>query len=387
MNDNPIRILEEAYKLADSEVKKDGGENFLNEIGKYQKERLNIIITNAESFKAIIAVLVTSLTKKIETPTQDIRLHKQEFKNGYSGRTFDTKYVTPFLKEKFRRFSMLSGSGWLTRSLEQAHPFTLDFPGKIRDKKVKEAFLDILDGIETKKEDPKRYLIGLFILLIKITKSEQKMLIKEDFLSNITIERIITLLNKHFYQTYKSPGASRLPVIAIYSIYKLLMNSTERYADKKLEPLKSHLSSDTKSKTLGDIEIKDKRGNYFEVVEIKHKIPIDTILIEDAVSKIGKTPIQRYYMLTTAMPNIKHGEEKNVIDLVDKINSEKTFEIIVNGVISSIRYYLRLLDDPSKFLAVYTNSLNEEFKKGTEIKEEHIRSWEIISRDIQNSII
>jgi hypothetical protein len=42
MNDNPIRILEEAYKLADSEVKKDGGENFLNEIGKYQKERLNI---------------------------------------------------------------------------------------------------------------------------------------------------------------------------------------------------------------------------------------------------------------------------------------------------------------------------------------------------------
>lgn len=382
MKYTPRRILEEAYTSADFEVKKDGGKAFLSNIGKDQEDRLKTIATNAESFKAIIAVLVTSLTKKIEEPTQDIRLHKQEFKNGYSGRTFDTRYITPFLKEKFRRFSMLSGSGWLTRSLEQAHPFTLDFPGKIRNEKVKKAFLDIINGIEVKKENPKEYLIGLFILLIKLTKSEERLLIKEDFLGNITIERIIAALNKHFYQTYKSPGASKLPVIAIYSIYRLLVNSVDRYADKKLEPLKSHLSSDTKSKTLGDIEIKDKKGNYFEVVEIKHKIPIDTILVEDAVSKIEKTQIKRYYMLTTAIPNIKLGEEKKVTDLVNKINSKQTFEIIVNGVMSSIKYYLRLLDDSSKFIKVYTNLLNEEFKKGTEIKEEHMIAWKNISRNI-----
>ena len=63
----------------------------------------------------------------------------------------------------------------------------------------------------------------MFILLIKLTKSEERLLIKEDFLGNITIERIIAALNKHFYQTYKSPGACKLAVIAIYSIYRLLI--------------------------------------------------------------------------------------------------------------------------------------------------------------------
>ena len=39
-------------------------------------------------------------------------------------------------------FPAMAESGWLTRSLEQAHPYTLDYPGKITPKIVKEAFLE-----------------------------------------------------------------------------------------------------------------------------------------------------------------------------------------------------------------------------------------------------
>lgn len=53
---------------------------------------------------------------------------------------------------------MKGGSGWLTRSLEQVHPYTLEYPGKILDRAVKEAFLQILHDIQENRADPKKYL-------------------------------------------------------------------------------------------------------------------------------------------------------------------------------------------------------------------------------------
>jgi DNA (cytosine-5)-methyltransferase 1 len=108
------------------------------------------------------------LVKKIEDPTQDVRYHKTELPNGYSGRSFDTSYVTPFIAEKFQRFAMKSGSGWLTRSLEQAHPYTLTYPGRILDKAVREAFLQILNDIEENLVNPQKYLHAIFTSLINL---------------------------------------------------------------------------------------------------------------------------------------------------------------------------------------------------------------------------
>jgi len=74
----------------------------LRSLNNSQKEWLNSIIDNAESFKAVLTVLTTSLVKKIEDPTQDVRYHKVELDGGYSGRTYDTKSVTPFLRINFQ---------------------------------------------------------------------------------------------------------------------------------------------------------------------------------------------------------------------------------------------------------------------------------------------
>src|SRR5699024_7544403 len=94
-------------------------------------------------------VLVSSLFYKKFNPQQDVRRHQVHFENGYSGRTFDTKYVTPFLKNKRFRGAMKE-SGWLTRSLEQPYEYTKDYQGKISNKKVKDAFLSIFEDVEEK---------------------------------------------------------------------------------------------------------------------------------------------------------------------------------------------------------------------------------------------
>ena len=263
---NVREILEEAYQLAES------GNNKKPELSESQQKWVETIVEKAESQKAVLAVLITSLTQKIETPAQDVRYHKKELLNGYSGRSFDTLHITPFIKEKFQRLAMRSGSGWLTRSLEQVPPFTLDFPGKIRNKLVKEAFLEILNDIEENRADPQKYLHAVFVSLINLMERSQvnlSLLVEtnedstQPLQSNtITIENIVNLLKYHFSYNYRVAGASRLPVLAVYSAYEMLM-SVERYEGKTLSPLKSHTTSDTKSGGIGNIEVLNENGDFF----------------------------------------------------------------------------------------------------------------------------
>jgi len=100
-----------------------------SDVGKFQTDldnsyqsRLSIIVDNACSGgnKAVLAVIVTLLLKKMLSSEQDIRLHQKNMDNGFSGRGLDQRIVTPFLRDNKFPY-MQSGSGWLTRSLEQNH--------------------------------------------------------------------------------------------------------------------------------------------------------------------------------------------------------------------------------------------------------------------------
>jgi len=367
-------ILSNAFSEAEKEIKKDGGKKYLNKLNASQKEWLVKVVGKSESLKAVVTALTTCFVKKIEDPKQDIRYHKYELKNGYSGRTLDTSYITPFFKSHFRRLAMKE-SGWLTRSIEQPHPFTKNFPGRIRDKEVKTAFLDIVDDIETKKADSQTYLISLFILLIKSTSIEQTRMDIIKIEKGITIGSIVDALKIHFFNKYSVSGASRLPVVALYSIYQILIKDISRFENKKLLPLRSHISPDARARGVGDLEVVDEKGEYFEAVEIKHGIPIDSVMIQDAYDKFKVTPIKRYYLLTTAEPNIKQGEEDKILEVVEEIRNKHGCEVIVNGLIHSLKYYLRLLNEPSKFIDNYTKNLEIEFSKTTEIKKEQIIKW------------
>lgn len=96
------------------------------------KHNIDIVIQNSENSKAVLAVTLTSLIYKALHPDQDIRNHQASIPNGYAGRIFDMNHITPFLRSK--SFPCMAESGWLTRSLEQKHPYTLDYPGAITPK-------------------------------------------------------------------------------------------------------------------------------------------------------------------------------------------------------------------------------------------------------------
>lgn len=368
---NQIRsILEDTYQLAAS------SDSTYSALSKSQERWVNTLMEKAESFRAVLTVLITSLVKKIQTPTQDVRYHQDNLPNGYSGRGLDTEHITPFMKAKFRRFAMAE-SGWLTRSLEQPYPYTLAYEGKIRSKTVKDAFLQILNDIEENRADPKKYLRAIFSALIALMKEPQ---INFDFLKEtqhtetVTIEKIVDLLRHHFSHDYGVAGASRLPVLAVYSAYEMLME-IQRYEGKTLLPLKSHTAADTKSHGIGDIEVLS-GNNFFEAVEIKHNIPISLGIVEDAYQKFAQTPVSRYYLLTTAEPNVEDIDAVN--DFVREIHRRRECEVIINGILPSLKYYLRLLSTPQLFLQNYSRNLQLDFQQRAEIKEPHLRYWETL---------
>ncbi len=351
-------ILKSLYDISDTP-------HFLDEL---QNGYIKTILTHSESHKGVLTVLITSLVKKVEMPSQDIRLHKEEFEGGYSGRGYDTKFITPFMRNYFPRFAMAE-SGWLTRSLEQPHPFMRDFAGKIRNRSVKTAFLEIIHDVQVNLVNPKAYLISLLNGLKQL--QDFSVDIPSTTTSQFTVSSILGLLESHFLYTYKTSGASRLPVLALYAVYQSLM-LLPRYEKKVLVPLKNQTTADTKSHSIGDIEITNPDGQFFEAIEVNHEKLIDLDMVQIAFEKIKKLPISRYYLLTTKTPNTNQLAE--IEEFCSKILSQHGCEMIVNGLMPTLKYYLRLLPSLSQFLDDYTAILQTEFSTGG-IKSVHLQKW------------
>lgn len=370
--------LTDIFEKAEVEVKKDGGLEFLKSIPETSARYISILARNSSSQKAVVTVLITSLVKKIEDPSQDIRLHKTEFNQGYSGRSYDTANITPFLKRELPRIAMAE-SGWLTRSIEQPHPFDLDFPGKIRNLAVKDAFLGIIKDIENRGVNPEKVLEGLFVELINEVLLDQPTIEDSNHSEKeITIYKTIIALKKHF----ALKRSAILPVVAIYSMYQVITTELERYVDKNLLKLKSHTTSDERSKSIGDIEVKNQDGEYFEGVEIKHNRQITPQLIRDAYKKFKGEKVRRYYFLTTALPEIEETNLDEVMGAIEDIRKKHGCEVIINGVIPTIKYYLRLIDSSREFVENYSRNLQSFYGTTSHIERDHVESWDSLSKGI-----
>lgn len=370
-NINPNQFLENTYKNALELV-----DEKVTDLNNEQLEWVKLIVDKEESFKGVYSVLVASLTYKSIHPEQDIRYHKVELENGYSGRGFDTKYVTPFLKSK-KFFGAMKESGWLTRSLEQVHPFTLDFPGKIRNADVKQAFLNIMNDVEENNASSEMYLTNIFRLsIIEKSKKTVTLVNPVESESSVNIEQIIEYLKRHFYYKYSTRGASILPVVAFYSIYQCLIEEIGRFKNKKLDELGSHTSCDKSSKATGDIVIRDKiTNNIYEVVEVKFDIMPNAIMIDDAYEKFKTEPIQRYYVLSTV-----HADEEEQLKMdeeIIRIRDEHGCQVIVNGIFQSLKYYLRLLENTDNFINRYVENL----QNNTELDYEHKIAWNRVQEE------
>lgn len=354
-------------KTFDKSKKKVGSDNEIkSNLPRTITKHLDVVLSKSESSKGVLTVILTSLVYKILHPVQDIRNHQSSIENGYSGRTFDTKYITPFLKSV--KFPAMAESGWLTRSLEQKVPYDKNYSGAIRPDLLKTSFLEAIDFIQKgeKLEECLSYLLQGLI----IKRNNQEIDLAKPL--NLPITTIIEMLTKHFNAKYTADGASRLPVLALFAVYECLINEAKRFEGKTLLEIESHTSADIRSGRIGDIDIVDSKGKEFEAVEVKHGIQITAQLVKDTFEKFKTTQVNRYYLLSTADINLSESEK--IKKEIERIKNIHGCHFIANGLINSLKYYLRLLSETSVFISNYVDLIESD----SALKYEHKKQWNMI---------
>ncbi|MCL4511264.1 MAG: DNA methyltransferase [Bacteroidetes bacterium] len=358
------QILNELFEKAEIYLHNGAIANILKNLNSLESQSLSQLAEHSESSKAVLTVLITSLIQKLHDPIQDIRYHQDNMPGGYAGRSIDTKYITPFLREK--GLPHMAESGWLTRSLEQNLPYDFKYPGKITPTTVKKAFLQLLDLVQIKGKSPETYLI---VMLAKLLQLRDKHSLDLAQPSGLPISTIIDFLRKHFEGKYKARGAARLPTIAIFSVYQCLVKELKRFDKTVLLPLTEHTTADAKSGRIADIEVRDPSNKVFEAVEVKLEIEINTRRIKESFDKFRTQPVKRYYLLSTA--GIAPGDKENINTELAKILNIHGCQVIVNGIYPSLRYYLRMLSNTDDFIQHYVENIS----KDSSVKYEHKENW------------
>jgi len=279
--------------------------------------------------------IITCLAIKSALPNVDIRYHQVQIQDktdrpaGFNFRGVSEKVIYPWLNEN--NFEGAK-SGWQTRTFERPKPYMPTYDENIGD--IKEPFLKTFNYIEEENESAAEALACLLHRQMILRESKK---ITLSIPKTKDIQLIISLLRNHFFHSYKaSKGASRLPVLALYAVYSVLIDQVDRYKGMKLKPLEAHSAADAQTGAIGDIEIvQEDIGEVFEAVEVKHDIAISERIIQDAAKKIMDKSVDRYYILTTHQ-NCEPDEELS--KSISKIKAMYNCQLIANGLIPSLKY-------------------------------------------------
>jgi len=312
--------------------------------------------------------IVTCLAIKVARPDVDIRYHQVQIQGqtergaNFNFRGLSEKVVYPWLNDHAFEGAK---SGWQTRTFERPKPYMLTYDENIGD--IKDAFLITFDEIEEHTQ-PADDTLAYLIYQQMVHREFKKIVLSIPRTQDIQL--IVNVFKSHFFYRYKaSKGASRLPVLALYAIYLVLIEQLERYRGMELKPLEEHSAADSQTGAIGDIEvIRSDSKEVFEAIEVKHDIALNERIIQDAATKIMNKTVDRYYILTTH--NTCEPDEI-LAQRIAKVKSLYNCQLIANGVIPSLKYYLRLLSDPSLVFPKYVELLATD----KTIKHEHREVW------------
>lgn len=319
--------------------------------------------------------LLTSLSiKAVYGDKVDVRYHQVQIQGqtdrpaGFNFRGVSESTIYEWMEEhEFHG----AKSGWQTRTFERPKPYMLTYDENIGT--IKEPFLICYDEVETNKQSAR---LALYLLLWRRLQLREATKVELAIPKIQDVMQITDLFAGHFFYKYKdSKGASRLPVLALYSIYKVLLTELHRYDGKVLKDLESHSAADAQTGAIGDIEIVNPDGSAFEAVEVKHEQVITVAMVDSAKQKIRGSQVDRYYILTT---HSQHEPSEDVLVEVENVKKLLGCQMIVNGVIPSIKYYLRLLSNPGAVLPVYAEVLATDGAVGFE----HRDIWNKIATGI-----
>ena len=343
---------------------------FRSEFDRY-KEQISNATLLAELKHASRGAALTLLSYKFLHPDQDITAHKEEYQNGFSARTYDTKVTIPFLIEHSLPRNV--ETHWLTQTLSFAPALLRGVQLKTVPKQCGPLLIEVVNDANDAQDPQIIYfmMVAIMMQLIMVRNKDKVVMTRP---KSLPIDSVKMLIFKHLHHKYKN-NAPRLPQLAIFAIYKCILDKMLRFEGQKLEPLQRMKSADRKAGTVGDIVV-SKDGSPIEAVEIKFGKPIAIIDISEAIEKVRAESVSRYYLLSTEGVSLEDSE------LIAKKKSEflkqNGCEIIVNGVIDTIGYYLRLLPNTTEFLSYYVELVESDEDTGYE----HRISWNDICREI-----
>lgn len=347
------KCLEDAEKLyimspssVPEEVKKALSPEFL--------EALKTIADACQKETAAYTNVFTSMAiKATYGDAVDVRYHQTGIQDqtdrpaGFNFRGISEQVIYRWLTS---RDFQSAKSGWQTRTMERPKPYMLSYDENIRN--VKEPFLKCYDQVEEHGQSGWFAVVYLLWRQMKL-RDANKITIAMPGIDDVL--QITGFFNEHFtYHYHNSRGASRLPTLAMYAIYECLMRELARFQGKHLKELEDHSAADSQTGALGDIEVANADGTIYEVLEIKHGMAVTPEMVITAKKKIQGSRVDRYYILTDS-PN--HEPSDDVLKEVSIVEDRLGCQMIVNGIVPTLRYYLRLLSKPSDIFPQYAKLL------------------------------
>jgi DNA (cytosine-5)-methyltransferase 1 len=348
-------VLEEAFALAEDIV--EG--KIVDDLGARLGDELAEKVARLGSTKnAARGVALTLTAYKLIEPEQDVRSHKADHPGGFSARAFDTRVTVPFLIGHSLPRSV--ESHWLSQTFSFAGPYLPGTILKTQPKVAGELLIDVINSVnERGPEVAEAVLAGLLVQFIRIRNADRVILTRP---KDLPIHKVRELVTAHLTGPYKA-NAPRLPQLVIYAVYECLVQSIGRYGGAVLEPLERLKSADRKRGTIGDVVIA-RDGRRIEAVEIKHDQPIALIHVIEAIDKVRAETVTRYYLLSNK--GIDPADADQIAQRAAEFLKQNGCEIIVNGVLDSLAYYLRLLPDTTEFLFRYAELLEVDEDTGYE---------------------
>ena len=311
----------------------------------------------AQAKNAARGIALTLVAYKLVEPSQDIRAHKADHPGGFAARSYDTRVVIPFLIEKSLPRNV--ETHWLSQTFSFAGPYVPGTILKTQPRKAGELLIPVVNAVEEDPGKAKAVLTLILRRLILIRNSDRVDLTRP---KDLPIAKVRELIEAHLAGPYKA-NAPRLPQLVIYAAYECLIDSVARYDGAELEPLERLKSADRKRGTIGDVVV-SRDGIRMEAVEIKHDQPIAHIHVAEAIDKVRAESVRRYYLLSNRGIDPTDGER--IAKLVEDFRRQNGCEIIINGVVDSLAYYLRLLPDTTRFLFAYARLVETDTDTGYE---------------------
>lgn len=355
------QILEDAYVIAEEKLKSGDWTAQQAILGdSYSDVTALSIIRHAAR-----GIALTLAAYKIMEPDQDIRIHKSEYAGGFSARSIDHTGTIPFLQAHSLYYNV--ETHWLSQTFSFAGPYLPDLVLKTQPKPAGPLMIAVVNAIESAPNPIEVAEATLQIILGSLIDARNRGKVQLEKPQNLSIDQTISLLKQHFLYGYEK-NSPRLPQIAIYAIYQAILPTVARYKDLELVPLERMKAANRKSGSVGDIDV-NKSGQPFEAVEIKFEVGVSRTHVAEAIQKIKTASVQRYLILSTN--GVAEGEAEEIANLANNFRRSNGCEIIVNGVLDTIKYYLRLIDSPSTFINLYTALVEVDIDLGYE----HRLAW------------